>query len=98
MNQDGNKVVLPRRDPPEFWNLIEEHYVKEDATIWRDLTALLLREQAGWTYERIGMALGCDRGHVCRILNDVRTKMKQTFQESTSEWPTENPDKESIND
>jgi len=98
MNQDGGKVILPRRDPPEFWNLIEEHYVRDDAQLWRGLAALVLREQAGWTYERIGLALGCDQGHVCRVLNDVRSRLKRTFRKSNSDWPSDNPDKESTNE
>ncbi|MDC0308388.1 MAG: helix-turn-helix transcriptional regulator [Planctomycetaceae bacterium] len=93
MNQEGNKVVLPRKDPPEFWNLIESHFIKSDPSKWRDLAAWVLREQAGWSYEQIGLALGCDRGHVYRILNQLRSEMQNTFRES-SDWPSTHPDKE----
>jgi len=93
MNQEGDKVVLPRQDPPEFWNLLEQNYIKRDDSKWRDLAAWVLREQAGWSYERIGIALGCDRGHIYRILSQLRSEMKNTFREPP-DWPNNHPDKE----
>ena len=57
MNQDGDKVILPRRDADEFWSLIDQHYGSRKDHAWRDLAALALREHAGWSLERIGQAV-----------------------------------------
>ncbi|MBD3673651.1 MAG: hypothetical protein HUJ26_09025 [Planctomycetaceae bacterium] len=93
INQEGGKVVLPRQDPNEFWSLIEKHYIEGDETRWRNLAAWVLREQAGWPYERIGQALGHDRGHVYRIVGQVQDEMRKTFRQP-ADWPVQSPDKE----
>ena len=98
MNQEGDKVVLPRQDPPEFWNLLEQHYIKRDDSKWRDLAAWVLREQAGWSYERIGIALGCDRGHIYRILSQLRAEMKKNISRTALTGPPIIPTRSSPNE
>jgi len=93
INQAGGKVVLPRQDSEQFWSLIEEHYAKQSETHWRDLAAWVLREQAGWSYERIGQALGHDRGHVYRMIGQVQSELRKTFRQP-ADWAVPSPDKE----
>lgn len=46
---------------------------------WRALAMLALRENAGWSMDRIGRAFGRDRGHVSRCLRQVAEELRETF-------------------
>ena len=46
---------------------------------WRALAMLALRENAGWSLERIGRAFGRDRGHVSRCLKQVIAELRETL-------------------
>lgn len=88
INQDGTKVVLPRRGPDEFWRSIRKHYAGRDRRKWTHLAMLALRESAGWNLDWIGMAFGHTKGHITRCLQQVRGEVQRTFL-----FPPELPDR-----
>lgn len=79
VNSKHSKILLPRSGPDLFWQLLAEHYALEDEMRWRDLAILSLREIAGWTHERIGLAFGLNRGTVCRCLQKIKRELRQQF-------------------
>jgi hypothetical protein len=80
INQTGFKILLPARDPNVFWSAVFEHYAADDGDTWRRLAMFVLRESGGWTMERIALALGLDRGTVCRGLQRVRSELRDRFE------------------
>jgi hypothetical protein len=101
----GDKVVLPRIGPDDFWEMVRRHYAQADPHKWKALAMLALRVNAGWSLEMIGNAFGHERGHVSRRLSVVCRELQETFDwspddgepcaaaldgGSSSDWPEAN--------
>lgn len=84
-NEEGMKVVLPRVGAEEFWELMRDHYAEKNSAKWKALAILALRENAGWPLEAIAQVFGHHRGHVSRILRNVKNELRETFERSP-EW------------
>lgn len=82
IRQDQTKIVLPRTGPDHFWELVHEHYARDDARKWKYLAMLALRENAGWPLERIGAVFGHPKGHVTRCLSRIKAELRQRFRMS----------------
>ncbi len=85
VNEEGEKIMLPRVGPEHFWKMIQEHYAGDNAIRWKALAILALRENAGWPQETIGQVFGHPRGHVSRILAKVKQELRETFA-CSPEW------------
>ncbi|MEZ6066830.1 MAG: hypothetical protein R3B90_14250 [Planctomycetaceae bacterium] len=83
MRRDGTKTVVDHTGPEVFWDAVEDHFTDNDR-YWKLLAMLALRENAGWTVERIGKAFGHARGHVTRCLEQIKQELRLRFQEP--EW------------
>lgn len=79
MDERGQRVILPRLGPDDFWRHLAEHYAGRDAVRWKYLAMLVLRETAGWPLERIGRLFGHPKGHVSRCLKQVRRELRERF-------------------
>ena len=85
VDKDGNKVVLPRVGPEEFWDLVRDNYAHDDTQKWKTLAILALRENAGWPLEVIAQVFGHHRGHILRLLTQVKRELQARFDRSP-EW------------
>jgi hypothetical protein len=72
---DGSKTVVDCTGPNVFWDAVEEQFAQDDH-LWKTLAMLALRENAGWTVERIGRAFGHTRGHVTRCLERIKRELR----------------------
>jgi hypothetical protein len=80
MTQDQQKIVLSRTGPDQFWELIHTHYASGDPQKWKYLAMLALRENCGWTLERIGEVFSHNKGHVSRCLERVKKDLRGQIQ------------------
>ncbi len=92
IHEDGSKVVLPRVGAEEFWELMRDHYAEENSLRWKALAILALRENAGWPLETIAQVFGHHRGHVSRILTQVKNDLRDKFERSPDWLCLDNPD------
>ena len=93
-NKAGEKIVLDRGGPEQFWEVVERHYAENDPFKWKYLAALVLREQARWPVERIALALDHDKGHISRALQLIQEDLRRRFQ-VPPDWDLDNPDRAS---
>lgn len=82
IREDNMKILLPRLEGEDFWEMIHEHYAREKPLKWKNLAILALRENAGWPLEKIGLVFGHHKGHVARILSKVKQEIRDTFEQS----------------
>jgi hypothetical protein len=82
------KVVLPRFGTDVVWKLLVDRY-KDDVHGMRNLAMLALRECAGWTVEDIGITFGHAKGHVSRVLEQMKADIRKRFQLEPNMDPTE---------
>lgn len=82
VRQNNQKVLLPRLDGEDFWEMIHDHYAHQDVQKWKGLAILALRENAGWPLEKIGFVFGHHKGHVSRILVKVKQELRDCFEQS----------------
>ena len=82
IREDNMKVLLPRLEGEDFWEIIHEHYAHQDTLKWKYLAILALRENAGWPLEKIGLVFGHHKGHVNRVLAKVKQEIRDTFEQS----------------
>jgi hypothetical protein len=80
MNQQHQRVILPRLEPDNVWSTLDANYARGDARRWKYLAMLALRENCGWTFEQIGTAFGHPRGHVSRCLRAVKEELRSRFE------------------
>ena len=73
------KVVLPRFGTDVVWKLLVDRY-KDDVHGMRNLAMLALRECAGWNVADIGLTFGHAKGHVSRVLNQMKADIRKRFQ------------------
>lgn len=92
MQEDGAKVVLPRVGAEEFWEIMRENYALESSLKWKALAILALRENAGWPLEAIASVFGHHRGHVSRILVQVKNDLREKFERSPDWLCLDDPD------
>lgn len=85
IDRSGNKVVLPRVGPDEFWAGVIEICPEDDPRRWRNLAMLALRENAGWPLDRIGIAFGHTKGHVARCVEKVKEELRERLG-ANAEW------------
>lgn len=71
------RYPLPRAGMTDFWVLVQTHFAQTDREIWRDLALFALKETAGWSLEKIGLAFGLNPGHVSRRLHKVHQKLRE---------------------
>lgn len=79
MNAQRHKILLPRGDLDDFWDAVFHHFAGDDPDTWRNLAVLALHATAGFSLERIGLALGLPRGHVSRALRRVKDDLRDRF-------------------
>jgi hypothetical protein len=79
INETGDKIVLPRIGPSDFWESVRRHYAGDSPTRWKALAMLALRVNAGWTLEMIGKAFGHERGAVSHKLTVVCQDLRDRF-------------------
>lgn len=87
----GEKVILPRLGPDEFWNTIRENYADEDPRKWKYLAMLALRENAGWPLDCIGAAFNHPKGHVSRCLEKIKREIRDRFDMCSDRLEFEEP-------
>lgn len=85
IDRRGDKVILPRIGPDEFWEDIRTAYAAADPYKWKYLAMLALKENAGWSLDMIGNAFGHDRGHVSRCLSSLCRELQERFAETENE-------------
>ncbi len=85
IRKNNQKVLLPRLEGEDFWEMIHKHYARQDAQKWKGLAILALRENAGWPLDKIGSVFGHHKGHVSRILTNVKQELRDCFEQSP-EW------------
>lgn len=90
INRWGDKVILPRLGPDQFWNDVRAHYAGAEPQKWKALAMLALRVNTGWSLDMIGNAFGHDRGHISRSLTTLCRELKDRF-----DWA---PDEDSLPD
>ncbi len=86
INRWGDKVILPRLGPDEFWSEVREHFAGAEHQKWKSLAMLALRVNAGWSLDMIGNAFGHERGHVSRTLSILCREFQDRF-----DWLPEHP-------
>ena len=79
VDADGNKILLPRLGPDDFWQEVYQHYAKAKPLRWKYLAMLTLYETAGWTLEQIAQSFGHNRGHVCRCIEKTKADLRRNF-------------------
>ncbi len=79
VNQNGEKILLPAKNPDAFWGHVIEEYAHRDVVAWRRLAMLTLRELAGWTYDRIGMVFEVNAGTAYRQIDRVTKTFRAEF-------------------
>lgn len=79
VNQNGEKILLPAKDPDAFWGHVIETYAHRDQTAWRELAMLMLREVGGWTYDRIALVFGVHAGTALRTVDRVSRRFRDEF-------------------
>lgn len=78
---DGRRADVLRAPVPELFTELEERWAGEDPQRWKWLLALVAHEYAGWTLERIGLALGHHRGHVSRMIEKTKRELQEVLGE-----------------
>ncbi len=78
VNEENEKVLLPRVGPDEFWNRIKT-FAGKDKRKWKYLVMLALRENAGWPLSHIALAFQHQPGHVTRCLNRIKEELREYF-------------------
>ncbi|MCH8828727.1 MAG: hypothetical protein IID45_04020 [Planctomycetes bacterium] len=98
MRADKTKIVLPRTEPDEFWELVQKHYAGCNSRRWKYLAMLALKENAGWPLQQIATAFSHSRGHVQRSIEQIKQELRERFrvspghfESSDSELPTRDP-------
>jgi hypothetical protein len=76
---NGRRVLLPRANLEQQWDLIVRHYARSDARRWKYLAMLALRENAGWPLECIGHVFQHPKGHISRCLAQVKRDLQARF-------------------
>ncbi len=79
VNQNGEKILLPAKNPDAFWGHVIEEYAHRDVVAWRRLAMLTLRELAGWTYDRIGLVFEVNAGTAYRQIDRVTKTFRAEF-------------------
>lgn len=79
VNQNGEKILLPAKNPDAFWGHVIETYAHRDQTAWRELAMLMLREVGGWTYDRIALVFGVHAGTALRTVDRVSRRFREEF-------------------
>ena len=87
----GDKVVLQRIGPDDFWKDVRAFYAGDEMPRWRNLAMLALHVNAGWSLEMIAHAFGLERGSVSRALTRLRADLQEHF-EWVPEIDVETPD------
>ncbi len=80
VTRGGMKIHLPRQGLDPFWETVLTSYALDDTTRWRNLAMLVLRENAGWSFDQIGTVFGLNKGHVLRCIRHVTRDLRETFQ------------------
>lgn len=75
----GEKTLLPRRDPEQFWNRLRAEYAAEDSRRWKRLAMLTLTEAVGWPPDRVALAFGVTRRQVNRGVGATRGALAARF-------------------
>ena len=78
-NTRGEKVILERVGPGELWDELRHKYAGDNPRKLKALGVLALRENAGWTMEQIGQVFGHQRGHITRILTNIKQELRATI-------------------
>lgn len=88
---DGTKIVLHRSGPDAFWEAIDTEFQGDNDRTWRYLAMLALRENAGWSVDRIGRAFKHNKGHVTRCLERIKETIRNRFQAEDLWIPERSP-------
>jgi hypothetical protein len=80
----GEKVILPRTSP-ELWTVLEREWAGNDRQRWKAVCALHLYVRCHWTLDTIGLLFGHAKGHVSRLLRDVKRELAERFVPETDE-------------
>lgn len=79
VNQNGEKILLPAKDPDAFWGHVIDNYAHRNQAAWRELAMLMLREVGGWTFDRIGMVFDVHPGTALRTVGRVSQRFRDEF-------------------
>jgi len=92
MKENGERTILPRVGRDDFWAMIHERYAGQNSHRWKLLAILALRENAGWPLETIGAVFDHHRGHVSRLLTQVKRELRDQFERSPDWLEMGDPD------
>jgi hypothetical protein len=79
VNQNGEKILLPAKDPDAFWGHVIDEYAHRNPAAWRELAMLMLREVSGWTYDRIALVFDVHPGTALRTVQRVSKRFRDEF-------------------
>ncbi len=79
INYDHTKALVFRTGPDPFWDRVHDYLEGRPDHCWRYLAMLALRENCGWSMERIGKAFGHNKGHITRCLDKIRRELRRNL-------------------
>jgi len=87
VDKNGIKIVLPSPSFDGLWAKVQDEYAGDCDLRWRYLAMLALRENSGWSLERIGRVFHHSKGHVSRCLRSIRKDLRQLTHEPNDRDP-----------
>ena len=94
MDRNEQRVHLDPTGPNVLWKRIFKEYVKRNTRRLKLAAILALREECGWSLEHLGELFDCNKGHILRVLDQIKQELQPLFERSKYWDPDDtNPDK-----